>query len=127
MGRGPLHYKKVAKVLQTIGAHWKVHFAIYVLIHIDQTLSDALGISFVSFRQCRYRSGFVTAVMIDWCLRVLGDLLHKWLPYVAFVLIGIRPEGIVLRDVSLTHEHANQVIESPVRDTLHVHKQRHML
>src|SRR4029434_1588154 len=114
MGRGPLHYKKVAKVLQTIGAHWKVHFAIYVLIHIDQTLSDALGISFVSFRQCRYRSGFVTAVMIDWCLRVLRDRVHELLPHMTLVLVRICPKGMMFRGVSPTRQQANQVMESPV-------------
>jgi hypothetical protein len=98
-----------------------------MLIHIDQTLGDALGIDIVSFRQCRYRSGFVTAVMINWCIGVLRHHVHKLLPHVVFVLIRIRPECMVFRGVSLTRRQTNQVIESSVRDPLHVHKQFHRL
>src|SRR5262249_28289952 len=102
MGGGPLRSKKVAYLLQPIGSYGEVHFTVYVLIHIDQTLGDALGISFVAFRQCRYRSGFVTAVMIDRCIWVLSDLPHKLLPHVMFILVGICPEGMMFRGVSLT-------------------------
>src|SRR5437867_3500955 len=108
MGGGPLRSDEMTDILQTIGPHRKVHFTVYMPIHIDPTLGDALGISFVSFRQCRYRSGFVTAVMVNRCIWVLRDRIYKSPPYVAFVLVGIRPERMVFRGVSLTHEHANQ-------------------
>src|SRR6266516_4052344 len=62
-------------------------------------------------------------VMINWCVRVLIDLVHKLLPYVALVVDRIRPKRIRLRGVCLTYQHANQIIESPVRDPFHVHKQ----
>src|SRR5947208_4275804 len=97
MGGGPLHSDAMTDILQTIGPHRKVHFAVYMPIHIDQTLCDALGISFVSFRQCRYRSGFVTAVMINRCIRVLLDRIYKSLPYVTLILVGIRPERMMFR------------------------------
>src|SRR5262245_44787383 len=112
MGGGPLRSKKVAYLLQPIGSYGEVHFTVYVPVHIDQTLCDALGIGFVAFRQCRYRSRLVTAVMIDGCIRVLSDLPNKLLPYVTFILVRIRPEGMVFRGLSLTHQQTNQVIES---------------
>src|SRR5256885_2045857 len=114
-------------ILQAVRPHWKVHFTVYVLIHIDQTLCDALGIGCVAFRQCRYRSWLVATVMIDWCLRVLSDLPHELLPHVTLILVSVRPEGIVLRGVSLTHQQTNQIIETPIGYPFHVHKQFHRL
>src|SRR5215510_14672416 len=101
--RCPLRSDAMTDILQSVRSHGKVDFPVDVLIHIDQTLGDVLGISCVSFRQCRYRSGFITAVMINWCIGILLDLVYELLPHVVFVLVGIRPERIVLRGISLTH------------------------
>jgi hypothetical protein len=114
-------------VLQSVRPYWKVDLAIEMTIHIDQTLEEIVAVGLIPLRQGRYCSGFVTAIMINWCIGVLLDLLQELLPHMAFVLVSICPEGVVLRGVSLTHEHAKQVIESPVRDALHVHKQFHRL
>jgi hypothetical protein len=65
--------------------------------------------------------------MINRCIRVLLDLVYELLPHIVFVLVRIRPECMVFRGVSLTHQQTNQVVESPVRDTFHIHKQFHRL
>src|SRR5262249_22788033 len=103
MRRCPLRSNEMTDVFQSVRPHWKVDLAINVSIDIDQTLCEAFGISVVSFRQCRYRAGFVTAIMINRCIGVLLDLVHKPLPHVMFVLVSICPECMVCRGVSLTH------------------------
>src|SRR5260370_651236 len=59
--------------------------------------------SIVAFCELRYRSWLVTPVMIDWCIRIFRDLLHKLLPHVAFVLVSIRPKRMVFRGVTLAY------------------------
>src|SRR2546428_6025884 len=102
-------------VLQAVRPHGKVDFPVNVSIDIDQTLYEAFGVGVVSFCELRYRSGFITAVMINRCIWVLRDRIYKSPPYVTLILVGIRPERMMFRGVSLTHSDANQVIESPVR------------
>jgi hypothetical protein len=99
----PLCSNETTNVLQSVRPHWKVDLAIDVSIDIDQTLENAFGVSIVSFRELRYCSWLVATVMIDWCLRVLLDLVDELLPHVTFVLVRIRPECMVLRGISLTH------------------------
>src|SRR5215217_6417108 len=96
-------------ILQAVRPHGKIDLAVNVSGDIDQTLSDALGIGSIAFCELFYRSEFVTAVMIEWCIRVVRDRVYKLVPYVAFVLIRIRPERVVFCSISLTHEQADQV------------------
>src|SRR5262245_1450568 len=77
----PLCSNETTNILQSVRPHWKVDLAIDVSIDIDQTLENAFGVSIVSFRELRYRSGFVTAIMINRCIGVLLDLVHKLLPH----------------------------------------------
>src|SRR5437660_11050248 len=127
MGGGPLCPDEMTNILQAVRPHGKVDFPVNVSIYIDQTLCEAFSLRIISFCELRYRSWLITTVMIDWCIRILRDLLHKLLPYVVLVLVSICPERIVFRGGSLTHQHPDQIIESPVRDPLHVHKQFHGL
>src|SRR5262249_7481771 len=101
--RCPLRSDAMTDILQSVRSHWKVDFPVDVLIHIDQTIGDTLGIRGVAFRQGRYCSWLITPVMIDGRIRVLLDFVDELLPYVALVLVRICPEGMMFRGVSLTH------------------------
>jgi hypothetical protein len=81
----------------------------------------------VPFRQRGKGAWFVTAIMINRCIRVLTDQAHKLLPDVAFLLGRIRPKGIGRRGVCLTHQHANQIIALPIGHAFDVQKQLHRL
>src|SRR2546430_10888564 len=103
MGGGPLCPDEMTDILQAVRPHGKVDFPVNVSIDIDQTLCEAFSLRIISFCELRYRSWLITTVMIDWCIRILLDLLQELLPHVAFVLVRMRPESMVFRGVSLTH------------------------
>src|SRR4029453_63886 len=103
-------------ILQAVRPHWKVDLAIDVAIYIDQALCEVFAVGLVPFCECRYRAWLVTAIMINRSLVVLRDLLHKLLPYMTLVVNSIRPKRIMRPRVCLTHQQANQIIESPVRE-----------
>src|SRR5712691_8043428 len=121
--RCPLHSNKMTDVLQAVRSHGKVDFAVNVAIHIDQTLEHALCVGLVPFCQGGDRSEFITAVMIDWGVRILRNLLHELLPHGLLIMVRIRPKCRMFRRVFLTHRHPNQIIPLPIGYPFHVHKQ----
>src|SRR5215471_16368035 len=114
-------------ILQAVRWHGKIHVPVNGVIDVDQTLCKACRIGIIPFGKLRYRSSLITTIMIDGSIRVLGDHLHKLLPYVALVLVRIRPKGMMYRGISLTHQETNQVIESSVGNPFHIHKQFYRL
>src|SRR6266853_4680633 len=103
-------------ILQAVRPHGKVDFPVNVSIDIDQTLCEAFSIGIVSFCELRYRSGFITAVMIDWDIRILRHHVQKLLPHVMLISVSISPKRIMFRGISLTYRHTNQIIEPFIGD-----------
>src|SRR5262245_59122594 len=113
--RCPLRSDAMTDILQPVRSHWKVDFPVDVLIHIHQTLEEAFSRGTVAFRQRGYCSRLIAPVMIHGDIGVLHDHVYKLVPYLALVLVRIRPKGMLFRDVALTHQHTNQIVEPPVR------------
>src|SRR4029453_19276089 len=82
-------------VLQSVRPDWKVDLAIDVTIHIDQTQCEVFAVGVVPFRERGEGTGFVTAIMINRCVRVLRDLVQKLPPHVgSWPLLVIYHSGI---------------------------------